>query len=113
MSEEMQANLIKKIAWRLALLSVLEKEEQERMRKEVVENEGGKLEEFLDLFQGEESNNEDIRGFEDAIGVQTEDEVEVEEACTSHELQVISPPNFEKLLGKDPFAVSLCQSKAT
>ncbi|CAL1396005.1 unnamed protein product [Linum trigynum] len=52
-------------------------------------------------------------GVEEAIGFQDEDEVEVEEACTGHELHVISPPNFEDLLSKDPFAVSLCQTKAT
>ncbi|CAL1376105.1 unnamed protein product [Linum trigynum] len=52
-------------------------------------------------------------GVEEAIGVQAENGVKVEEACTGHELQVISPPNFEELLSKDPFAVSLCQTKAT
>ncbi|CAL1394562.1 unnamed protein product [Linum trigynum] len=52
-------------------------------------------------------------GVEEAICVHVEDEVEVEEACTGHELHVISPPNSEELLGKDPFAVSLCQSKTT
>ncbi|CAL1405979.1 unnamed protein product [Linum trigynum] len=113
MSEEMQADLIEKIAWRLALQSVLEEEEQERMRKEAVEDDGSELEEVLDLFPGEESNSEEGRGVEEASGVQAEDEVEVEEACTGHEFHVISPPNFKELLGKDPFAVCLCQTKAT
>ncbi|CAL1379139.1 unnamed protein product [Linum trigynum] len=35
------------------------------------------------------------------------------EACTGPIIQVISPPNFEKLLSKDRFAVSLCPTKAT
>ncbi|CAL1412112.1 unnamed protein product [Linum trigynum] len=113
MSDEMQADLIEKIAWRLALQSVLEEEERERMRKEVVEDDGSKFEEVLDLFPGEESNSEEGRGVEEAIGVQAKDEVEVEEACIGHELHVISRPNFEDMLGKDPFAVSLCQTKAT
>ncbi|CAL1382079.1 unnamed protein product [Linum trigynum] len=113
MSEEMQADLIEKIAWRLALQSVLEEEERERMRKEVVEDDRSELEEVLDLFPREESNYEEGRRVEEAIGVQAKDEVEVEEACTGHELHVISPPNFKELLGKDPFAVSLCQTKAT
>ncbi|CAL1359675.1 unnamed protein product [Linum trigynum] len=113
MSEEMQADLIEKIAWRLALQSALEEEKRERMRKEVVEDDESELEEVLDLFPRDESNFEEGRGVEEAIGVQVKDEVEVEEACTDHELHVISPPNFEELLGKDPFAVSLCQTKAT
>ncbi|CAL1354981.1 unnamed protein product [Linum trigynum] len=37
--------------------------------------------------------------------------IEVEEACTGHELHLISPPNFEELLSKDPLAVSLCHTK--
>ncbi|CAL1379498.1 unnamed protein product [Linum trigynum] len=54
MSEEMQVDLIEKIAWRLALQSVLEEEEErERMRKEVVE----------------ESNSKEGRGVEEAIGI--------------------------------------------
>ncbi|CAL1371227.1 unnamed protein product [Linum trigynum] len=113
MSENMQSDLIEKIAWKLALQSMPEEEERERMRKEVVEDDGSELEEVLDLFPGEESNSKEGRGFEEAIGVQAEDEVEVEEACTGYELHVISPPKFEELLGKDPFAVFLCQTKAT
>ncbi|CAL1401803.1 unnamed protein product [Linum trigynum] len=113
MNEEMQADTIEKIEWRLALQSVLEEEERERMRKEVVEDDGSELEKVLDLFPGEESNSEEGRGAEEASGVQAEDEVEVEDACTDHDLHVISPPNFEELFGKDPFAVSLCQTKGT
>ncbi|CAL1381448.1 unnamed protein product [Linum trigynum] len=108
MSEEMQADLIEKIAWRLVLQFVLEEEERERMRKEVVEDDGSELEEILYLFLGEESNSKEGRGVEEAIGAQAEDEVVVEEACTGYELIVISPQTFKELLGKDPFAVSLC-----
>ncbi|CAL1388818.1 unnamed protein product [Linum trigynum] len=111
-SEEMQAELIENLAWRLALQFVLEEEEQERVQKEVVEDDKSEAEGVLDLFS-EVIPHEEERGVEKAIDVQAEDEVEVEEACTGHELQVISPPNFEELLGKDPFAVSLCQTKAT
>ncbi|CAL1403303.1 unnamed protein product [Linum trigynum] len=111
-SKEMQAELIENLAWRLALQFVLEEEEQERVQKEVVEDDKSEAEGVLDLFSGVIPHEEE-RGVEKAIGVQAEDEVEVEEACTGHELQVISPPNFEELLGKDPFAVSLCQTKAT
>ncbi|CAL1380986.1 unnamed protein product [Linum trigynum] len=111
-SEEMQAELIENLAWRLALQFVLEEEEQERVQKEVVKDDKSEAEGVLDLFSGVIPHEEE-REVEEAIGVQAEDEVEVEEACTGHELQVISPPNFEELLGKDPFAVSLCQTKAT
>ncbi|CAL1410943.1 unnamed protein product [Linum trigynum] len=112
--EEMQDDPIEEIAWRLALQSVLEEEERARMRKEVVDDEEERKEEVvLDLFPRERPHFEEGRGVEEAIGVQAEDEAEVEEACTGHELHVISPPNFEELLGKDPFAVSLCQTKAT
>ncbi|CAL1402636.1 unnamed protein product [Linum trigynum] len=84
------------------------------MRKEVVDDEEERKEEVvLDLFPGERPHFEEERGVEGAIGVQAEDEVEVEEACTGPMLHLISPPNFEELLGKDPFAVSLCQTKAT
>ncbi|CAL1389512.1 unnamed protein product [Linum trigynum] len=111
-SEEMQDDLIEEITWRLALQYVLEEEEQERVQKEVVEDDeseaGGVLDHFPRVIPHEKE-----RGVEEAIGVQAEDGVKVEEACTSHELQVISPPNFEELLSKDPFAVSLCQTKAT
>ncbi|CAL1406917.1 unnamed protein product [Linum trigynum] len=113
-SEEMQDDLIEEITWRLALQSVSEEEERERVREEVVEDEEeSNEEEVLDLFQWEIPNFEEGREVEEEIGVQVEDEVEVEEACTGHELYVISPPNFEELLEKDPFAVSLCQTKAT
>ncbi|CAL1405545.1 unnamed protein product [Linum trigynum] len=44
MSEEMQEDLIKEIAWRLALQSVLEEEEQERVQKEVVEDDESEAE---------------------------------------------------------------------
>ncbi|CAL1410499.1 unnamed protein product [Linum trigynum] len=57
--------------------------------------------------------HEQGREVEEAIGVQAEDEVEVEEACTGHELHLISPPNVEELLSNDPFAVSLCHTKVT
>ncbi|CAL1371039.1 unnamed protein product [Linum trigynum] len=112
MSEEMQENLMKEIAWQLALQSVLEEEERERVQKEVVEDEESEAGGVLDLFPGVIPHEEE-REVEEAIGVQAEDGVKVEEACTGHELHVISPPNFEELLGKDPFAVSLCQTKAT
>ncbi|CAL1360240.1 unnamed protein product [Linum trigynum] len=112
MSEEMQDDLIKEIAWRLALQSMLEEEEQERVHKEVVEDDKSEAEGVLDLFSGV-IPHEEGRGFEEATRVQAEDEVELEEACTGHDLQVLSPPNFEELLSKDPFAVSLCQTKAT
>ncbi|CAL1360700.1 unnamed protein product [Linum trigynum] len=112
--EEMQDDPIEEIAWRLALQSVLEEEERARMRKEVVDDEEERKEEVvLDLFPGERPHFEEERGVEEAIGVQAEDEVEVEEACTGPMLHLISPPNFEELLGKDPFAVSFCQTKAT
>ncbi|CAL1371080.1 unnamed protein product [Linum trigynum] len=111
-SEEMQAELIENLAWRLALQFVLEEEEQERVQKEVVEDDKSEAEGVLDLFSGVIPHEEE-RGVEKAIGVQAEDGVEVEEACTGHELHLISPPNFEELLSKDPFAVSLCQTKAT
>ncbi|CAL1401980.1 unnamed protein product [Linum trigynum] len=113
LSEEMQDDLIEEITWRLALQSVLEEEERERVREEVVEDEEErKEEEVLDLYLGERPHFEEGRGVE-ANGIQAEDEVEVEEACTSPMLHVISPPNFEELLGKDPFAMSLCQTKTT
>ncbi|CAL1399401.1 unnamed protein product [Linum trigynum] len=113
-SEEMQGFLIEEITWRLALQSEVEEEERERVREEVVEDEEeSQDEEILDLFQGHESNSEEGRRVEDAIGVQDEDDVELEEACTGHELHVVSPPKFEELLGKDLFAVSICKTKAT
>ncbi|CAL1400728.1 unnamed protein product [Linum trigynum] len=112
MSEEMQEDLMKEIAWQLALLSVLEEEERERVHKEVLEDEESEAEGVLDHFPGV-IPHEEGREVEEAIGVQAEDEVEVEEACTGHELHVTSPPNFEELLSKDPFAVSLCQTTAT
>ncbi|CAL1388454.1 unnamed protein product [Linum trigynum] len=112
MSEEMQEDLMKEIAWQLALQSVLEEEAQERVQKEVVEDAESEAEGVLDHFPGVIPHEEE-REVEEAMGVQAEDEVEVEEACTGYELLVISPPNFEELLGKDPFAVSLCQTKAT
>ncbi|CAL1354328.1 unnamed protein product [Linum trigynum] len=112
MSEEIQEDLMKEIAWQLALQSVLEEEEQERVQKEVVEDAESEAEGVLDHFPGVVPHEEE-REVEEAIGVQAEDEVEVEEGCTGHELQVISPPNFEELLSKDPFAVSLCLTKAT
>ncbi|CAL1379114.1 unnamed protein product [Linum trigynum] len=108
MSEEMKEDLIKEIAWRLALQSVLERREVE----EVVEDDESEAEGVLDHLPGV-IPHEEGRGVEEAIGVQAEDKVEVEEACTGHELHVISPPNFEELLSKDPFAVSLCQTTAT
>ncbi|CAL1359839.1 unnamed protein product [Linum trigynum] len=80
-------------------------------KKEVVEDEEESV--VLDLFQGERPHFEEGRGVEEAIGVQAEDEVEVEEAYTGPMLHVISPPNFEELLGKDPFVVSLCHTKTT
>ncbi|CAL1371566.1 unnamed protein product [Linum trigynum] len=119
MSEEMQEDLMKEIAWQLALQSVLEEEEQEMVQKEVVEDDESEAGIVLDHFPGvipheeEREVEEEEREVAEAIGVQAEDEVEVEEACTGYELLVISPPNFEELLGKDPFAVSLCHTKAT
>ncbi|CAL1367897.1 unnamed protein product [Linum trigynum] len=112
MSEEMQEDLMKEIAWQLALQSVLEEEEQERVQKEVVEDDESEAGGVLDHFPGVIPHEEE-REVDEAIGVQAEDGVKVEEACTGHELHVISPPNFEELLSKDPFAVSLCQTKAT
>ncbi|CAL1394467.1 unnamed protein product [Linum trigynum] len=112
MSEEMQEDLMKEIAWQLALQSVLEEEERERVQKEVVEDDESEAEGVLDNSPGvilHEQRRED----EEAIDIQAEDEVEVEEACTGHELHLISPPNFEELLSKDPFAVSLCHTKVT
>ncbi|CAL1387548.1 unnamed protein product [Linum trigynum] len=111
-SEEMQDDLIEEITWRLALQSVLEEEEQERVQKEVVEDDESEAGGVVDHFPGVITHEEE-RGVEEAIGVQAENGVKVEEACTGHELQVISPPNFEELLSNDPFAVSLCQTKAT
>ncbi|CAL1356904.1 unnamed protein product [Linum trigynum] len=112
MSEEMQEDLMKEIAWQLALQSVLEEEEQERVQKEVVEDDESEAGGVLDHFPGV-IPHEQVREVEEAIGVQAEDGVKVEEACTGHELHVISPPNFEELLSKDPFVVSLCQTEAT
>ncbi|CAL1360325.1 unnamed protein product [Linum trigynum] len=107
MSEDMQEDLIKEIAWRLALQFVLEEEVEERVQEEDVEDDESKADGFLDNFPGV-IPHEERRGVEEAIGIQAEDEVEVEEACNGHELHVISPPNFDELLSKDPFAVSLC-----
>ncbi|CAL1406951.1 unnamed protein product [Linum trigynum] len=62
-----------------------------------------------------EEDEEDEGGYKDIMEhteVVMESFCEVEETCTGHELHVISPPNFEELLGKDAFAVSLCQTKA-
>ncbi|CAL1381116.1 unnamed protein product [Linum trigynum] len=112
MSEEMQEDLMKEIAWQLALKSVLEEEERERVQKEVVEDDESEVEGVLDHLPGV-IPHEEGREVAEAIGVQAGDEVEVEEACTGHELHVISPPNFEELLSKDPFALSLCQTTAT
>ncbi|CAL1411997.1 unnamed protein product [Linum trigynum] len=61
MSEEMQANLIKSLAWRLALRSVLEEEERERARKEFVHDDESEAEGVLDLFQGERPHSEEAR----------------------------------------------------
>ncbi|CAL1369597.1 unnamed protein product [Linum trigynum] len=112
MSEEMQEDLMKEIAWKLALQSMLEEEEEERVQKEVVEDDESEAEGFLDHFPGLLPHEEE-REAEEAIGVQAEDGVKVEEACTDHELHVISPPNFKELLNKEPIVVSLCQTKAT
>ncbi|CAL1361355.1 unnamed protein product [Linum trigynum] len=112
MSEEMQEDLMKEIAWQLALQSLLEEEEQERVQKEVVEDDESEAGGVLDHFSGV-IPHEEGREVEEEIGVQAEDGVKVEEACIGYELHVISPPNFEELLSKDPFAVSLCQTKAT
>ncbi|CAL1359876.1 unnamed protein product [Linum trigynum] len=112
MSEEMQEDLMKEISWQLALQSVLEEEEGEKVQKEVVEDDESEEEGVLDHLPGVIPHEEE-RAVEEAIGVQAGDKVEVEETCTGHELHVISPPNFEELLSKDPFAVSLCQTKAT
>ncbi|CAL1389189.1 unnamed protein product [Linum trigynum] len=84
-----------------------------RRRRERKDEEESKEEVVLDLFRGERPNFEEGRRVEEASGVQAEDEVEVEEACTGPIIQVISPLNLEELLSKDPFAVSLCQTKAT
>ncbi|CAL1406052.1 unnamed protein product [Linum trigynum] len=111
-SEEMQDDHIEEITWRLALQSVLEDEEQERVQKEVVDDDESEAEGVLDHFPGVIPHEEE-RGVEEAIGIQAEDGVKVEEACTDQELHEISPPNFEELLSKDPFALSLCQTKAT
>ncbi|CAL1383926.1 unnamed protein product [Linum trigynum] len=110
MSEEMQEDLMKEIAWQLALQSVLEEEEQERVQKEVVEDDESEAGGVLDHFPGVIPHVEE-REVEEEIGIQAEDGVKVEEACTGHELHVISPPNFEELFAKDPFAVSLCQPR--
>ncbi|CAL1383231.1 unnamed protein product [Linum trigynum] len=52
MSEEMQEDLMKEIAWQLGLQSVLEEEEPERVQKEVVEDDESEAEEVLDHFPG-------------------------------------------------------------
>ncbi|CAL1393725.1 unnamed protein product [Linum trigynum] len=89
--EEMQDDTIEEISWRLALQSVREEEERARVTKEVVEDEEESKEKVaLDLFQGERPHFEEGRGVEEASGVQDEDEVEVEKACTGHEFHVIS-----------------------
>ncbi|CAL1380998.1 unnamed protein product [Linum trigynum] len=97
MSKEMQKDLIEETAWRLALQSLLEEEERERVQKEVLEDDKSEAEGVLNLFLGVIPYFEEGRGIEEAIGVQVGGEVEVEEACTGPMLQVISPPNFEDL----------------
>ncbi|CAL1378005.1 unnamed protein product [Linum trigynum] len=114
--EEIQDDPIEEIACRLALQSVLEEEERARVRKEVVEDEEESKEEFLIFSKGRyqilKKEGGGGGGVEEAIGVQTEDEVEVEEACTGPMLHVLSPPNFEEMLGKDPFAVLFARPRA-
>ncbi|CAL1407885.1 unnamed protein product [Linum trigynum] len=62
-NEEMQDDLIEEITWRLALQSVLEEEERERVREEVVEDEEeSKEDEVFDLFQGEKPHSDEGRG---------------------------------------------------
>ncbi|CAL1361448.1 unnamed protein product [Linum trigynum] len=78
-----------------------------------MEEEESHEEEVFDLPQGEEPNPEEVWGIEEAIGVQDKDKVMMDEACTSHEFYVTSSPDFEELLSKEPFAVSLFQTKAT
>ncbi|CAL1389311.1 unnamed protein product [Linum trigynum] len=52
MSEDMQEDPMKEIAWQLALQSVLEEEEQERVQKKVVEDDEREAEGVLDHFSG-------------------------------------------------------------
>ncbi|CAL1381870.1 unnamed protein product [Linum trigynum] len=100
-SEEMQDDLIEEITWRLALQSVLEEEERERLREEVVEDEKErKEEEVLDLFQWERPHSDEGRWVEEAIVVQAKDEVEVEEACTGPILHVLSHQTSRSCLAK-------------
>ncbi|CAL1355011.1 unnamed protein product [Linum trigynum] len=67
-SEEVQAELIENLAWRLALQFVMEEEEKERVRKEVVEDEEeSKKEVVLDLFQGERPHFEEGRGLKKRV----------------------------------------------
>ncbi|CAL1355581.1 unnamed protein product [Linum trigynum] len=74
MSEEMQEDIMKEIAWQLALQFVLEEEEQERVQNEVVEDDESEAGGVLDHFPGVIPHEEE-REVEEAIGVQPEDGV--------------------------------------
>ncbi|CAL1360999.1 unnamed protein product [Linum trigynum] len=118
MSEEMQDDLIEEIVWRLDLQSMLEEEERERVRKEVEEDDEREGAEVLDFFKGRDHIQEKEGGggglkMQSASKLRTKLRWKRLTSCTGHELHVVSTPNFKELLGKDSFAVSLCQTKDT
>ncbi|CAL1396363.1 unnamed protein product [Linum trigynum] len=67
------------------LQSVQEEEVQERVQKEVVEDDESEAEGVLDLFPGVILHFEEGMRVGETIGVYAEDEVEVEESCSGHE----------------------------
>ncbi|CAL1378105.1 unnamed protein product [Linum trigynum] len=90
-----------------------EEKTKEEIIDEVVRKEGEtEEEEDLGTQHGEDSSQEGEE-FEDAIGFQPVDKVEVDEASTNYVNYSNFPSDLDTLLEKDPFVVSLSQDKAT
>ncbi|CAL1379657.1 unnamed protein product [Linum trigynum] len=82
------------------------------MRKEkVVEEEvETKEDEFLEDSQEEEF--QEGKELDEVIGFRAKKEDSVEEDCIGHVIIEKSILNFEELLSKDPFAITLCPNEA-
>ncbi|CAL1359733.1 unnamed protein product [Linum trigynum] len=108
--EEMRVEPIDDIAWRLAIQRLLAEEQGKIRKEEAVEEVESNEEEFLEDPKEEEYEEE--KELDETIGLCAKEEVLVEEACISHVINNKSPPNIEELLSKDPFAITLCPTKA-
>ncbi|CAL1381042.1 unnamed protein product [Linum trigynum] len=68
--------------------------------------------EFLIFSKGRDHILKKEREFRKRLASRMRTKLRWKRLSTDHELHVISPPNFEELLGKDPYAVSFCHTKA-